>query len=135
MGNFNNLNMYSPEPTPWTSFLRKDQTEDPYALFKDSISLMLETDALRIQNHLMSAHPEYSKDVALKVAICLMMEKMLALQNEHTPASLDSMITSLFTEMPSLHNFRSEIIFQAELEAERRKKPGFFKRLITKIIG
>jgi hypothetical protein len=135
MEKFNNLNMYSPMQSPWTSFLKEDQNEDPYALFKDSISLMLETDALRVQNHLMSAHPEYSKDVALKVAICLMMEKMLALQNEHAPASLDSMITSLFTEMPSLHNFRSEIIFQAKLEAEKRKKPSFFNRLITKIIG
>jgi hypothetical protein len=135
MEKFNNFNMYSPEPCAWTSFLKEDQNQDPYALFKDSISLMLEKDALLIQNHLMSAHPEYSKEVALKMAICLMMEKMLALQNEHIPSALDTMIISLFTEMPSLHNFRSEIIFQAKIEAEKRKKPGFFSRLIKKIIG
>jgi hypothetical protein len=135
MAKFNNFNMYSPEPSAWISFLKEDQSKEPYSLFKDSISLILETDALNIQNQLMKAHPQYSKEVALKVAICLMMEKMLALQNEHVPTSLDSMIISLFTEMPSLHNFRSEIIFQAKLEAEKNKKPGFFARLMTRLIG
>ncbi len=135
MEKFNNYNMYSPEPSPWTSFLKEDQSEDPYALFKDSISLMLETDALNIQNQLMKAHPQYSKEVALKVAICLMMEKMLALQNEHTPSSLDSMIISLFVEMPSLKEFRSEIITQAEIEADKKKKPGFFARLSKRLFG
>lgn len=135
MEKINNLNMYSPEPSPWISFLKEEKHEDPYSLFKDCISLMLETEALKIQNQLMDAHPEYSKEVALKVAICLMMEKMLALQNEHTPHSLDSMVIALFSEMPSLHNFRSEIILQAKMEAEKRKKPGFLNRLITKIVG
>jgi hypothetical protein len=130
MSKFNNLNLFSPAPTPWIASLKKDQSSDPYALFKDSISLMLETDALKIQNHLMAKHPEYTKEVALKVAVCLLMERMLALQNEHSPTSLDSMIMSLFIELPTLREFRTEIIQQAQYEAQRKQKPkGFFARL------
>lgn len=131
MTNFSNLNMYSPCPSPWTSFLKKNSEleQDPYALYKDAVSLMLEEDILKIKNQLMQAHSDYTRDVALKVAICLMMERLLALQNEHVPSAMDSMVMSLFLDMPSLQKFRTEIINQSQLEAERKRKRGFWSKL------
>ena len=130
MNKFNGINVDSYNTSPWVSALLNDKNKDPYDLFKDSIALMLETYALKIQNELMNAHPTYTKETAFKMAICLMMERMLVIQNEHAPKSLESMVTSLFIELPSLKDLRSEIIAQARVEVQTTKKKSFLSRLL-----
>lgn len=130
MNKFNGINVDSYNTSPWVSALLNDKNKDPYDLFKDSIALMLETYALKIQNELMNAHPTYTKETAFKMAICLMMERMLVIQNEHAPKSLESMVTSLFIELPSLKDLRSEIIAQARVEVQKTKKKSFLSRLL-----
>ncbi len=103
----------------WTVFL--DPTyKDPYGIYKDNISFQLETLILKVENEILELNKDYTKPAAREMAVCLVMEQMLSLQNQYASSSMNTMAISLFSELPGLKDFRMEILEKAK-EIERKK--------------
>jgi len=113
--------------SPWTVFL--DPTyKDPYGIYKDSISFQLETLILKVENEILELNKDYTKPAARQMAVCLVMEQMLSLQNQYASSTMNTMVASLFAELPGLHDFRMEILEKAkELERKKSWLEKFFK--------
>lgn len=105
----------------WTKFLNKEY-DDPFSIYKDNVSYQLELLILNIENELLSKEPSYTKEVARKMAICMVMEQMLAIQYEYTPQSMEAMTIALLTDLPKLKDFRHELVFG-------KKSKTFFQKL------
>ena len=105
----------------WTKFLNKEYN-DPFSIYKDNVSYQLELLILSVENELLSKEPSYTKEVARKMSICMVMEQMLAIQYEYTPQSMEAMTIALLTDLPKLKDFRHELVLG-------KKSKTFFQRL------
>lgn len=98
---------------PWISCF-DNNAEDPFHMFKDNVSLDLETHINKVANQLHDQLPRSSRKDAQNLAINLIMERLLVLQKEYTPQSQKSMVINLFSHLPDLKDFRHEIIDEAQ---------------------
>ena len=92
---------------PWS--LNSDY-DDPYWYYKDSISHDLEILISVITKELLNSKLNYDSESAKSGAIILMMEQMIKLQREHANLSQQSMVLTLFNEMPELAPARKKAI-------------------------
>ncbi len=114
----------------WTSFLKKD-FQDPYAVYKDGIAFQLENIIVKVENELLKSNKDYTTEIARKMAICLVMEQMLIIQNETAPSTLNTMVANLFTELPGLKDFRIDI-YEKFREGMVPKKKSWFAKFFKK---
>lgn len=114
-------NMKTTTNSIWTKFLNKEYN-DPFSIYKDNVSYQLELLILSVENELLSKEPSYTKEVARKMSICMVMEQMLAIQYEYTPQSMEAMTIALLTDLPKLKDFRHELVLG-------KKSKTFFQRL------
>ena len=93
----------------WTSFLNKNQSEDPYHMFKEEIAIKSEELISHIAFNLMSSNQQYTYETSKKMAICLMMQEMLNTQYQNAPETQKAMAINLFCELPSTNEFKCEL--------------------------
>ena len=98
---------------PWISCF-DNKAEDPFHMFKDQLSLDLETHINKVANQLHDQLPRTSRKDAQNLAINLIIERLLVLQKEYTPQSQKSMVINLFSHLPDLQDFRHEIVEEAQ---------------------
>lgn len=110
----------------WTSFLHPE-FQDPYAVYKDSIAFQLENIIVRVEGDLLKSNKDYTQEIARKMAICLVMEQMLVIQNDNAPSTQNAMVAALFSELPGLKDFRIDIY---EGISGKLKKKSWFSRLL-----
>lgn len=115
------IGVYMDKPDSiWTKFLDPNY-QDPYAQYKDQLSFVLENSIAKVTAELL-ADPQYENDVekAKTMAICLLMEQMLAIQYEHCPQTQVAMTISLFADLPGTMDFKVDLFnkFQSS-----KKKP------------
>ena len=116
------------KPSPWISCF-DDTVEDPFHLFKDGVSLDLETHINKVANQIFDKHPGSSRKNTQSLAINLIMERLLVLQREYSPVSQTSMVYHLFSTMPELADIRNEVIQKAQERVSIRYKiKQFFKK-------
>ena len=106
---------------PWISCF-DNNAEDPFHMFKDNLSLDLETHINKVANQLHNQLPRTSIKDAQNLAINLIMERLLVLQKEYTPQSQKSMVINLFSHLPELKDFRHEVIEEAQKRATFKYK-------------
>ncbi len=94
----------------WVNYLDKRITEDKYTLHREKCAYQLEGLVSQMTQDLLKHNPDYTTDIARKGAINLLMEQMLTIQHEYTPQSQKAMTMALFEHLPSLSDFRKELI-------------------------
>lgn len=117
---------------PWISCF-DNNSEDPFHMFKDVITLELEQHITKVANQLQEQLPRTSHKDAQNLAINLLMERLLVLQKEYTPQSQKSMVINLFSYLPELKDFRYDVIEEAQSRSGWFfKVKQFFKNLKLK---
>ena len=95
------------EHSIWSGYLRNEN--DECELFKSVIKNELDTAIAKVTSLLLKSEHSYTNDVAKKMAVNLVMEQLLCIQNEVAPVSQRDMIINLFTEHPDVSDFRNEL--------------------------
>lgn len=98
---------------PWISCF-DNNSEDPFHMFKENITLELEIHLTKVANQIHFASPKTDLKDAQNLAINMLIERLLVLQKEHTPQSQKSMVINLFSYLPELKDFRHEVIEEAQ---------------------
>ncbi len=94
--------------SPWTDYLYP-KDEDPSLEFRELVMLDCEELVARTTASLLEACPGEDPQDTQRIAICIVMERMLALQHAYTPDMQEHMVKSLIAGLPELAEIREAI--------------------------
>lgn len=102
------------------------EKDDIYYKSNELISLNLEKQIISIANDMKEQYPQSSRDDCYKMAINLIIQRLLILQRQYANDSFKAMVINLFCFLPECEEFRFDLITQA-------KKTNSFSYKIKKL--